>query len=277
MSKNVLITGGNSGIGLELARALAAQGDRVIIASRDQGKSQAAVQEIKAGNAAANIEAMRLDLGDFTDVDRFAAELLAKMPVIDVLALNSGLYTQGLRKLPNGLESMIGIMHFGHFRFAQRLLDAVKAAPQGRIVVTSSVAHKAGKIDEASFTDPSRHRLSFSGYAQAKLANLLFTRELARRLQGTRATVNAFHPGAVATGIWAELPAFLQPLIKTFMLTSAQGADTAAWLATAPELAQVSGEYFVKRKPAATSAASKDAALAGRLWQVSELRALAAA
>lgn len=274
MSKNVLITGGNSGIGLELARALAAQGDRVIIASRDLGKSQAAVQDIKAGNPAADIEAMRLDLGDFADVDRFAAEVLAKMPAIDVLALNSGLYTNGLRLLPNGLESMIGIMHFGHFRLAHRLLDAVKAAPQGRIIVTSSVGHKAGKIDEASFTDPKRHKISFSGYAQAKLANLLFTRELARRLQGTKVTVNAFHPGAVATGIWAELPALLQPLFRTFLLTSAQGADTAIWLATAPELSQTTGEYFVKRKPAATTAASKDPALAGRLWQVTEARAL---
>lgn len=275
MTKNILITGGNSGIGLELARALAAQGNRVIIASRDLAKSQAAVQNIKSGNPTADIEAMPLDLGDFSDIDRFARELLAKMPVIDVLALNSGLYTHGLRQLPNGLESMIGIMHFGHFRLANRLLDAVKAAPQGRIVVTSSVGHKAGRIDEASFTDPGRHKVSFSGYAQAKLANLLFTRELARRLNGTEVTVNAFHPGAIATGIWAELPALLKPLINPFLLSSAKGADTAVWLATAPELEKVSGEYFVKRKRAATSSASRDTVLAGRLWQLSEERALA--
>lgn len=270
MGRNVLITGGNSGIGLEMARAMAAEGDRVIIASRDQDKSLAAVREIKAGNPAAVIEAMRLDLGDFAQVDRFAGELLAKMPVIDVLMLNSGLYTHGERKLANGLESMIGIMHFGHFRLTQRLLDALKAAPQGRIVVTSSVGHKLGKIDEASFTDTSRHKISFFGYAQAKLANLLFTRELARRLQGTRVTVNAFHPGAVLTGIWAELPGALRPLIGLFLISAAKGADTAVWLATAPELSQVTGEYFLRRRKEKSSAASRDAALAKRLWALSE-------
>lgn len=270
MSRNILITGGNSGIGLEMARALAGQGDRVIIASRDQAKSQAAVQEIKAGQPAAQVEAMALDLGDFADIDRFAGELLATMPVIDVLILNAGLYTNGLRKLKSGFESMIGIMHFGHFRLVQRLLDAVKAAPQGRIVVTSSVAHNAGKIDEASFRDPSRHKLSFRAYGQAKLANLLFTRELARRLAGTKVTVNAFHPGGVATGIWAELPGPLAAIIRLFLISSAKGADTAIWLATAPEMAGVSGDYFVKRKPAATSAAGRDAALAARLWDYSE-------
>jgi NAD(P)-dependent dehydrogenase (short-subunit alcohol dehydrogenase family) len=273
MSRNILITGGNSGIGLEMARALTGQGDRVIIASRDERKSQAAVQDIKAANPAAAIEAMRLDLGNDADVDRFAAELLAKMPRIDVLMLNSGLYTHGLRKLANGLESMIGIMHFGHFRLTQRLLEAVKAAPQGRIVVTSSVGHNMGRIDEASFTDPSRHLISFMGYTQAKLANLLFTRELARRLKGTAVTINAFHPGAVMTGIWAELPKPLQPLIGLFLISSAKGADTAVWLATAPELAGVSGEYFFKRKIEKSSRASRDEGLAARLWALSEERA----
>lgn len=270
MHKNILITGGNSGIGLEMARALAAQGDRVIIASRDQGKSQAAVQDIKAQNPAAQVETMPLDLGDFDDIDRFAGELLARMPVIDVLMLNSGLYTHQRRKLKNGLEAMIGIMHFGHFRLSQRLLDAVKAAAQGRIVVTSSAGHLQGKIDEASFTDPSRHKLSFLGYAQAKLANLLFTRELAKRLAGTRVTVNAFHPGAVLTGIWAELPKPLAAIIKLFLISSAKGADTAVWLATAPELAGTTGEYFVKRKKAKTSPSSQDPALASWLWAYSE-------
>ncbi len=270
MSKNVLITGGNSGIGLEMARSLAAQGHRVAIASRDQQKSAAAAAAIKQQHPAAKIETMQLDLGDFADVDRFAKELLAKMPVLDILMLNSGLYTHGLRKLKNGLESMIGVMHFGHFRLTQRLLEAVRAAPQGRIVVTSSVGHNAGKINEASFTDPSQHRLSFSGYAQAKLANLLFTRGLARRLQGSRATVNAFHPGAVLTGIWAELPRPIAAVIKLFLISAEQGADTAVWLATAPELCETSGEYFLKRKVERSSAASRDVQLAERLWTVSE-------
>lgn len=270
MARNVVITGGNSGIGLEMARALAAQGDRVVIASRDEAKSQGALQDIKRGNPAANVEAMRLDLGDFAEVDRFAAELLQRMPAIDVLALNSGMWTRGLRKLPNGLEAMIGVMHFGHFRLTQRLLEALKAAPQGRIVVTSSVMHTRGKIDEAAFTDPSRLGSSMAGYAQAKLANILFTRELARRLQGTRVTVNAFHPGGVRTGIWAEVPFPLRQLIALFLIGSQAGADTGVWLATAPELSNVSGEYFYKRKREKSSSASRDMAMAERLWAVSE-------
>src|SRR6185503_2501912 len=120
--------------------------------------------------------------------------------------------------------------------------------------------HRAGSINEASFTDPSKHLISFRGYAQAKLANLLFTRELAKRLQGTRVTVNAFHPGAVATGIWKELPGPIAGLIGLFLINSVQGADTAVWLATAPELSTTTGEYFEKRKIAPSSKTSKDAA-----------------
>lgn len=272
MSRNVLITGGNDGIGYEMARALAAAGERVLIASRDLAKSQAAAARLSNERADARIEARRLDLGDFAAVDRFADELLAAMPAIDVLILNAGLYTLRPRALPNGCEAMFGVMHLGHFRLTQRLLDAVLAAPQGRIVVTSSAMHALGRIDEASFSDPSRHFTGVPAYAQAKLANLLFTRELARRLAGTRATVNAFHPGGVATGIYQELP--LRRLLTSFMLTPAQGADTGIWLASAPEAASFNGEYFVKRRRKPGSARSRDAVLAQRLWTQSEAMTL---
>ncbi|HSW12581.1 MAG TPA: SDR family oxidoreductase [Solimonas sp.] len=274
MSRNILITGGNSGIGYEMALALAGGGDRVIIAARDLAKSQSAVDSIRARHPAAQVEAMPLDLAEFNAIDRFAAELLQRMPVIDVLILNAGLYTLKLHQLRNGYEAMMGVMHFGHFRLADRLLEAVKAAKQGRVVVTSSVMHQIGRIDEASFTDPSRHRVGLKAYGQAKLANLLFARQLARRLKNTPVTVNAFHPGAVATGIYREVPGLLGKLIMAFMLTPAQGADTAVWLATAPELAQTSGEYFIRRKRKAGSASSRDPELAQRLWLLSE-RAMA--
>jgi len=272
MAKNILITGGNSGIGKEMARALAGNGDRVIIASSKLDKSQAAVDEIKNDQSDANIEAMALDLADFDAIDRFAADVIERMPVIDVLILNAGLYTHGARRLDNGLEAMIGVMHFGHFRLVQRLQNAVTSAEQGRIVVTSSVAHKLGKIRAASFEDPSKHRIAFSGYAQAKLANLLFTRELARRLEGTKATVNAFHPGAVDTGVWQELPKPLQKMIGLFLVSSRQGADTGIWLASAPEAGEYNGDYFVNRKRAFGSSESRDKSLASWLWEDSEAR-----
>jgi NAD(P)-dependent dehydrogenase (short-subunit alcohol dehydrogenase family) len=268
--RNVLITGGNSGIGYEMALALAGTGDRVIIAARSDAKSQQAVSKIKAAHPAAKVEALPLDLANFANIDAFAAALLKTMPVIDVLILNAGLYTLKLNRLANGYEAMMGVMHFGHFRLAQHLLNAVKAAKQGRIIVTSSMIHKLGKIDQASFTDPSRHMTGLHAYGQAKLANLLFTRELALRLKSTAVTVNAFHPGAVATDIYRQVPGFLQPLVKAFMLTPAQGADTAVWLATAPELTNVSGDYFVSRKQKAGSPASRDPALAQQLWKLSE-------
>lgn len=270
MTRNVLITGGNSGIGYEMALALAGQGDYVIIAGRDQDKSQAAIQSIKQQHPGAQVEALPLDLADFADVDRFAGSVQQKMPAIDVLILNAGLYTLKLHTLNNGFEAMMGIMHFGHFRLTQHLLAAVKAAKQARVIVTSSVMHKFGKINEASFRDPSQHKIGLLAYGQAKLANLLFARELARYLQGTRVTVNAFHPGAVATPIYREAPSLAARLIMAFMLTPRQGADTAIWLANDPALSSVTGEYFVKRKLQKGSADSRDAGLAQRLWALSE-------
>lgn len=270
MARNVLITGGNSGIGYEMALALARQGDRVIIAARSEQKSADAIRQIKAAVPSAQVESLALDLADLGNVDRFATALLQTMPVIDVLILNAGLYTLKLDRLANGYESMFGIMHLGHFRLAQKILGAVKSAAQGRIVVTSSMIHALGKIDEASFTDPTRHATGLHAYGQAKLANLLFTRELARRLKNTAVTVNAFHPGAVATDIYRQVPGFLQPLIRLTMLTPAQGADTAVWLATDPALTKVSGEYFIKRKKKAGSKRSRDAELARQLWDSTE-------
>lgn len=270
MTRNVFITGGNDGIGYEMALALASRGDRVIIASRNLAKSEQAVARIKTLQANAQIEALRLDLGDFAEIDRCAAELLAKMPSLDVLILNAGFYTFKPKALESGFEAMFGAMHLGHFRLAQRLLDAVKAAAQGRIIVTSSLMHAFGRIDEASFRDPSRHWTGIGAYAQAKLANLLFTRELARRLAGSGATVNAFHPGAIATGIYDDIPPTLRKIIVAPMLTPAQGADTAIWLATAPEVKNFSGEYFVKRRVRPGSAASRSVELAQRLWLYSE-------
>ncbi len=270
MSRNILITGGNSGIGLEMAQALAGHGDRVVIAARSETKSNAAISRIQAQQPEAQIESMQLDLADFAQIDRFSEELLTRMPVIDVMILNAGLYTLKLQTLANGYEAMMGIMHFGHFRLVQNLLDAVKAAPRARIIVTSSMMHKIGKINQASFTNPSRHRTGMGAYGQAKLANLLFTRELARRLQGSNITVNAFHPGAVATEIYRDTPSLAQRAITSFMLSPKQGADTGIWLATATELDDVSGGYFVKRKLKRGSALSRDEITAKQLWRFSE-------
>lgn len=272
MRRVILITGGNSGIGYEMAKALAAGGDRVIIASRDLARSQAAAETIRRAHADAEIEAMALDLGDLADVDRFAERLCQQYPVLDALLLNAGLYTHGTRALPNGLEAMIGVMHFGHFRLVAGLRKPLAAAEAARVVVTSSVAHRIGRIRFERFDRPNAHRLALSAYAQAKLANLLFTRELARRLADTSVTVNAFHPGAIATNIWGELPAPIRILCDRVMTNSRQGADTGVWLARDPAARAYNGQYFVNRKPATMSRAARSDALAERLWQETERR-----
>lgn len=269
MARQVLITGGNSGIGKVMAETLAVQGDHVIIASRDLARSQAVATAIQTAHPNARIEAMALDLARFDDVDRFAQELRRRMPVIDVLILNAGLYTHGTRQLDNGFEAMIGIMHFGHFRLTHALLDSVRAADAGRIVVTSSMLHRIGRIREDTFRNPQAHRMALLAYSQAKLANILFTRELARRLADARVTANCFHPGPIATGIWAELPRPLQRIIDLGLITPERGADTGIWLASAEEAGDHSGEYFVKRKVVATSAAGRDIQRARRLWEYS--------
>lgn len=270
MTRNTLITGASGGIGLEMAKALAASGDELIVTGRDPDKLRNAVATINENATGPKAKGISLNLGDFEAVRGFAEDIDARWPHIDVLALNAGLYTRKLHTLPNGFEAMIGVMHLGHFLLTNLLLDKLLAAPAPRVVITSSVGHKAGKIDYESFTDPSKHWIGFSGYAQAKLANLLFARELASRYAERGLTANAFHPGAVATDIWRELPQPIPWLADKFMLTPAQGADTGIWLASAEEAAQINGEYLVARKVVASSKAGNNLELAAQLWEESE-------
>lgn len=270
MTRNVIVTGGSGGIGLETAKSLAAAGDAVILTGRNPDKLQDAVTTVNAGATGPRAEGLPLDMGDFEAVRAFADDMADRLPAIDVLVLNAGLYTRRLHTLPNGYEAMIGVMHLGHFLLANLLLERLLAAPAARVILTSSVAHKTGRIDFDSFTDPGRHRLGFSGYAQAKLANLIFARELARRYGDRGLTANAFHPGAVATGIWRELPQPIPWLADKLMITPAQGADTAIWLAASDDARGINGEYLVDRRIAKSSARSRDPELARRLWAESE-------
>lgn len=270
MSSNIVITGASGGIGLEMARDLADNADQIVMTGRNANKLATAVAGINQQNAG-NIEGAALDLGDFEAVRGFAHRLSTSMPRIDVLVLNAGLYTRKLHRLDNGFEAMIGVMHLGHFLLTHLLLENLLAAPAPRIVVTSSEAHKnRPRIDYDSFTNPKRHKLGYHGYGQAKLANLLFTRELARRYGNRGLIANAFHPGVVATGVWRELPAPLPWLAEKFMLSPAEGADTGSWLATSKAAAEFNGEYCVNRRVARGSSVSRDKDLAAELWDRSQ-------
>lgn len=268
--RQILITGGNSGIGLEMLKAFAAAGHEVAIAARDLAKTMAVMDDVRRLYPEAMLHAIALDLADFTQVDAAALTVLSSLPKLDTVILNAGSYTNGLRQLDNGVESMMGTMHFGHFRLMQHLLPRLHEASLARVVVTSSVAHWAGHLSAKRYNNPKAYWSNVAAYGSAKLANLVYARALAARLQGSTIRVNAFHPGGVATGIWREQPAAAQWLIDKVLISPAQGADTAVWLALAAEAEHHHGQYFVRRKKAMTSHESKDAAVAERLWAESE-------
>lgn len=270
MQKQILVTGGNSGIGLEMVKAFAAAGHAVVVAARDSAKTAAVLAELQARHPAAQLHAVRLDLSDFASVDAAAAQVLALLPALDTVMLNAGSFAASLRSDANGLESMMGSMHFGHFRLMQRLLPRLREAPAARVVVTSSLMHWVGKIDETCMRNAGQYRSATQAYGSAKLANLIYARELARRVAGSGIRVNAFHPGGVATGIWREMPGPVQALVDKILITPAKGADTAVWLALDPAAAAFHGEYFVRRRRVATRAVSKDPAVAAQLWTLSE-------
>lgn len=269
MSRQILVTGGNSGIGLEMVRAFLAQGHEVVIAARDLGKTEGVMRVLRQEQPSAQVHGIALDLADFSSIDAAARDVLRLLPALDTVMVNAGSFTRGLRTA-FGLESMVATMHFGHFRLMQALLPTLQQAEAPRVVVTSSVAHWAGSINLDRFNNPSRYLTDFQAYGSAKLANLIYARELARRTTGSRLRVNAFHPGGVATGIWRELPKPIQAVVDKVLITPAKGADTGIWLATSAEAADFNGEYFVRRKRAACKPVSRDAAVADLLWRFSE-------
>ncbi|MEK6788205.1 MAG: SDR family NAD(P)-dependent oxidoreductase [Pseudomonadota bacterium] len=270
MQRQILVTGGNSGIGLEMVRAFIALGHEVMIAARDLGKTLGVIQALKLEAPGARLHAVKLDLADFASIDDAARDILNTLTQLDTVMVNAGSFTKGLRSQANGLESMIGSMHFGHFRLMQHLLPQLKVAPEARVVVTASVMHWTGKIDEAAFTDYSRYSSDAVAYGSAKLANLIYARELARRVQGSNIRVNAFHPGGVATGIWREMPGPIQSIVDKVLITPAKGADTAIWLATSDAAKHHNGGYFTRRKIDFSKPSSRNEKVAAKLWAASE-------
>lgn len=271
--KIAIVTGANSGMGLATTIELAKMGAHVIMACRSQSRGAAALQEAQQESNGLRIELMTLDLGDFDSIRAFASDFKAKYDRLDVLVNNAGVVALKRELTKDGYEAMLGVNHLGHFLLTNELLKHLQHARQGRVVNVSSGAHMVGKIH---FDDPNLSR-GFNvakGYAQSKLANILFTKELARRLQPTRVTVNALHPGAVSTSIGVNRDTgfgkAVHKLLRPFFLTPLEGARTAIHLATSPEVEHVTGEYYIKCKPAKISERAKDPKLASRLWEWSE-------
>jgi retinol dehydrogenase 14 len=267
----VLVTGGSRGIGRATALGLATMGARVAITGRDRERTEDAAREIRA-TGGGQVDVFVADLSAQSEVRRLADEVLQSLTRIDVLINNAGGYWHTRHMTADGLERTFAVNHLAPFLLTNLLLDRLKQSARARVVTVSSNAQNMGRID---FNDLQGER-SYSGgraYNQSKLANVLFSYELARRLQTTSVTANALHPGIVSTSFGAEDPAGLQrlfvPIVRPFMKTPAQGAATSIYLASAPDLEQVTGRYFANSKPKRSSKRSYDEAAAARLWQVS--------
>lgn len=273
--KTVVITGGNAGIGKATAIALAKKDASVLITSRSESKAKAAVEEIKAGSKSDSVDFVLINLIDQESVKRAAEEIKAKCPKIDVLINNAGCYLSELELSPQGIEGQFATNHIGHFLLTNLLLDNIKAAGNARIVNLASIAHKSTR--ELNFDDLNYEKEEYGGwksYSRSKFCNILFTKELARRLEGTGVTANAVHPGGVRTEIAEKDANWYTKLgwivMKPFMITVEKGAETSIHLASSPKVEGESGGYWVKCKKEWSNRPSQDPELAKALWKKSE-------
>jgi NAD(P)-dependent dehydrogenase (short-subunit alcohol dehydrogenase family) len=274
--KTVLITGGNGGIGKETAVALAGMGARVVITARDAARGEAARAEIVERSGSGDVELLAADMASLASIRSLAATFLATHDRLDVLVNNAGAYNSTRSTTHDGFETTFGVNHLGYFLLTQLLLDMLKASAPARIVNVSSRAHEGVRMD---FDDLQAER-SYVGmrvYGRSKLANLLFTYELARRLEGTGVTANALHPGVVSTGFGKNNAGVTRTLFQIFqmvgsrwLLKPAEGAATSVYLASSPEVEGVTGRYFANSRERTSSEASHDVEAAARLWEVSE-------
>jgi NAD(P)-dependent dehydrogenase (short-subunit alcohol dehydrogenase family) len=268
--KVCIVTGGNTGIGKETARGLARAGAAVVIAARDVAKADAARADIVATTHNDGVSVMPLDLGNTASIRAFADAFRAAHPRLDVLVNNAGLWTRARGTTADGFETTFGVNHLGPFLLTHLLLGRLRASAPARVVNVSSALHYRGAM---RWDDTMFERDKFSGmaaYNQSKLANVLFTAALAERLRGTGVTVNAVHPGVVATELARELPRVVQTVWNWFLLSPAQGAATSLHVATAPELDGVTGKYFEKSREKTASKAARDPAAQQCLWELSE-------
>jgi|AntRauTorckE5430_2_1112549.scaffolds.fasta_scaffold11266_2 NAD(P)-dependent dehydrogenase (short-subunit alcohol dehydrogenase family) len=269
--KIVLITGGNNGIGKATAIGLARKNATVIIACRNEKKGRVAVEDIKKISKNEKVDLLICDLSSFESIQKCAVDFKAKYQKLDVLVNNAGLIVDNYKTTVEGFEWQFGVNHIGHFYLTNLLIDHILAANAPRIVNVSSAIHYSGVLDFDTFDQPITDYSSMKFYAQSKLANVLFTKGLAKRYP--KILVNALHPGVVGTsfgngdmkwyfkGIWT--------IMKPFLLTAEKGAKTSIYLASSP-LVDISGKYFDKSTEKQPSKLADDEALSEKLWAYSE-------
>ncbi len=269
--KVCLVTGATTGIGKEIALGLAQRGATVAIVGRDPRKCEAAVNELRTRTGNSSIEALVADLSSQAEVRRLASDVIRTYPRLHVLVNNAGALYTSRRESVDGLEMTFALNHLAPFLLTNLLLDTLKASGQARIVTTSSAAHSGARINFDDLQSARRYT-AFGAYGQSKLANILFTRELAKRLMGTDVTANCFHPGVVATNFGRSnggIAGWVFALGRPFFISPEKGAETGIYLASSPNVAHISGQYFARKNVARTSAVANDSAVARRLWDVS--------
>lgn len=273
--KVILITGGNAGIGKATAIALAKKGAEIIITARSESKAKEAVEEIRKASGSDNVTSLMLDLSSQHSVRNAVQEFKAKYDHLDVLINNAGCYFSDMQLNDDGLEMQFATNHLGHFLLTNLLMDELKAAGNARIINLSSIAHKYTReldLDDINYT--SRKYDGWQSYSRSKFCNILFTRELAKRLEATGITVNAVHPGGVRTEIAEKNANWYTKLgwivMKPFFITVEQGAETSIHLASSEEGGKETGGYWVKSKRFHSNRPSQDMELAKKLWAKSE-------
>jgi len=270
--KIYLVTGANSGIGKVTAKTLAADGATVIMICRSRDKGEAARDEIVKETRNENVDLMIADFSELSQIRKLAADVKAKYPRLHTLVNNAGAYNSARMLTADGYETTFAVNHLAYFLLTVELLDLLKSSAPSRIVNVASDAHRAGRIHFEDLNLMNGYN-GWKAYAQSKLANILFTYELARRLEGTGVTVNCMHPGGVNTNFFNNIKGVAGTLVRPFtifMRTPEKGADTVIWLASSPEVEGVTGKYFVDRKEKNSNPESYDGEVAARLWEVSE-------
>jgi len=270
--KVCLVTGANSGIGKEAALGLARLGATVVIVARNRKKCEATVSEIRQATGNQNVNLILADLSSMKSVSGLASTFLGEYPKLHVLINNAGTYLPKRITTADGYEAVFATNHLGHFLLTSLLLDLLKTSAPSRIINVTSEAHRGAKIDFEDLMQEKKYS-AFKAYHQSKLANVLFTYQLAKVLEGTGVTVNCLHPGVVRTGFGKDMGGLFSISVKLagpLMMSPAKAAQALVYMASAPELENVSGKHFAKGKEKESSRESHDMHAAERLWQVSE-------
>jgi retinol dehydrogenase 14 len=270
--KTVLITGGTSGIGKATAVALAAMGANVVVVGRNQERGEAAVGEIRARSHSESVELMLADLSVQAEVRGLAEEFQGRHDRLDVLVNNAGLVQSKRTETADGIETTLAINHLAPFLLTNLLLGRLEKSAPSRVITVSSEAQRWGTMNFEDMQSRRKYR-GFPVYGMTKLANIMFTYELAERLNGTGVSANCVHPGSVSTNFGQNnrgpMALFFRTF-KPFMRSPEQGADTLVWLASSPEVDGISGKYFSDRKEIEAKKVAYERAARRRLWEISE-------